>query len=198
MIVAHPALEVATLDQLLVRARSHPGELAYASSGIGATPHLAAVLLWTRANVELLHVPYVNPGQVMKDLVAGEVQIGTVLSATAAPFVRSGHVRAIAITGARRSALLPDVPTVAESGFADFDLVSWYGIVAPAGTPRAIVDRLHAAIVGVLRLPEVRERLAAMGSEPVGSSPDHFAAEIRAEVARWPDIVRAAGMAGPR
>ncbi len=198
VIIAHPSLGVVTLDQLLVHARSRPGELAYASSDIGATPHLAAALLWTRANVELLHVPYVNPGQVMKDLVAGEVKIGTVLSATAAPFVHSGHVRALAITGAHRISSLPDVPTIAESGFAGFDLVSWYGIVAPAGTPRAIVDRLQAAIAGVLKLPDVRERLAALGSEAVGNSPDQFAAHIRAEVARWPDIVRAAGIPGSR
>ena len=198
LIVANAALGITTLPELIALARGAPGQIAYATPGIGTTQHLGASLLWIRANVELLHVPYSNSGQVIKDVVAGQVPVALTLPATGEPFVRSGHLRALATTGPRRAAAFPDVPTVAELGFPGFDFVTWYGLMAPAGTPRDIIETLHRESARIVQTPEVRNRLVLMGGEPVGNTPEQFAAEIRADLARWPAIVKAAGVVAGR
>jgi tripartite-type tricarboxylate transporter receptor subunit TctC len=194
LIVANRAIGVDTLDELIARARREPGRIACASTGIGTTPHLASALLWTRASVDLLHVPYANPAELVKDIVAGEVPVAFLFLGTAEPFLRSGQLKALAFTGATRIDAFPNVPTVAESGFPGYELTSWYGLLAPAGTPKEIVVRLHREVAGILQLPDVRQRLVRMGTEPAATTPDEFAAEIRASVARWPAIIGAAGI----
>ncbi len=192
LIVANAALGVNTLPDLIALARDAPGKIAYATPGIGTTQHLAASLLWNRAKVDLLHVPYSNSSQVIKDVVAGQVPVALALLATVEPFVRSGHLRALATTSAHRAAAFPDVPTVTELGFPGFDFVTWYGLVAPKGTPHDIIETLYRESARIVHTPDVRNKLVLMGGEPVGNTPEQFSAEIRADVARWPAIVKAA------
>jgi len=194
LIVANPAVGVNTLAELIARARREPGRIAYGTSGVATTPHLAGALLWTRAKVEMLHIPYANAGQDVKDAVAGEVSVALTFLGRTEPLVRSGQLKALAVTSRSRVAAFPDVPTVAESGYPGFEMTSWYGLVAPAGTPRAIIDQLHVAVTRILKSPAVHRKLVAMGTEPAGSSPDEFAAEIRDSLQRWPAIVKAAGI----
>ena len=142
----------------------------------------------------MLHVPYKGIAPAMTDLLSGEVQLmfGTVVALV--PHIQSGKLRAIAVTSRKRSALLPNVPTLAESGLPEYEAGSWYGILAPAGTPREVIDRLHGAIVKALKQPDVSKRLAAEGAEVIGSTPDEFAAHIKSEIARVGNVVRAAGI----
>jgi len=190
VVAVAPSFAARSLPELLALARKSPGKLAYANQGIGSTSHMAAALLSLRANVELLQVPYSGLGTVIRDVITGEIPIVFSSTGTVTPFVRNGQLRALAVTGARRSSALPDVPTVAESGFPGFDVSSWYGVLAPAGTPPEIVDRLHAEIARVLARPEVRDSLAQLGMQPVGNTPAQFAAEISADVERWARVVR--------
>ena len=195
VIVAHPAAGIDSLEELLERARREPGALAYSSGGVGTTDHLAALLLSMRAGVQMVNVPYVSIGQEVKDLVAGEVKLGFVTVGNAKPHVSSGTLKALAIATARRSAALPEVPTIAESGFPGFDVGLWQGVFAPYGTPPEIIERIHTELARVLALPEVRTFLAASGVEAVGSSPQEFAEEIRAGLRTWPPLLKAAGLA---
>jgi tripartite-type tricarboxylate transporter receptor subunit TctC len=195
LIATNPALPVATLAQLVALAQTEPGRLAYASAGIGTTDHLAAALLWTRAKVDLLHVPYANNGAEVKDLIQGEVKVAFITLGAVRQLLLTGQINALAVTTQRRVAAFPDVPTVAESGFAGYEVTSWYGVLAPAGTPPEIVNRLHREIVRVLQLPAIREKIVALGAEPVGNMPEQFADEIKSLVSLWAPVVRAAGIA---
>jgi len=190
VIAVAPSVEARTLQELLALARRSPRKLAYANRGIGTTSHMAAELLAQRAGVEFLHIPYNGAGSVFKDVITGEIPIVISSTGTTAPFVRSGQLRALAVTASRRSAALPDVPTVAESGFPGFEVNSWYGVLAPAGTPPEIVGRLHDELVRILALPDVAELLVRQGMAPVGNTPEQFAAEISADVERWARLVR--------
>jgi tripartite-type tricarboxylate transporter receptor subunit TctC len=192
VVAVTPSFEARTLEELLALARKAPRRLAYANQGIGTTSHMAATLLALRAGVEFLQIPYNGPGSVVKDVITGEIPIVFSSTGTTAPFVRSGQLRALAVTGSRRSSALPDVPTVAESGFPGFEVSSWYGVLAPAGTPPEIVGRLHGELVRILALPDVREMLARQGMYPIGNTPAQFAAEISADVERWSRVVREA------
>ncbi len=194
LIAVHPSLRADTLADLVALARASPGTIAYASPGIGTTDHLAAALLWTRAGVELIHVPYANSGQEIKDLVKGETPVAFITAGAVAPWLARGEVRALAVTTPQRIAAMPGVPTVAESGFPDFEVVSWYGLLAPAGTPAEIVDRLNREITRILEIPGLRERFAALGTLPAAGTPDQFAREISALVDAWAPIVKAAGI----
>ncbi len=194
LIAIHPALRVNSLPELIALAQRTPEKLAYATAGVGTTDHLAAEMLWTRAGVEALHVPYTTTGQEIKDLLAGEVRISFILLGSVAPYLRSGQLKALALTGRQRVAAIPGVPTVAESGFPGFEVMSWYGLLAPAGTPKDIVDALQREVARILQLPDVRERFATLGLEPVGSTPAQFGDEIRALVRFWPPVVKAAGI----
>jgi tripartite-type tricarboxylate transporter receptor subunit TctC len=194
VIVANPAARIDTIADLIARARREPGSLAYSTPGVGTPTHVAAELLATLADVSLLHIPYAGSGQLMTDVLSGNVPLSFALPGATQQFVTSGQLRAIAVTGQHRIAALPDVPTVAESGYPGFDVTSWHSILAPAGTPPEIVERLNRELVRIVAMPDVRERLIAIGMEPSPSSPTQLEAEIRNEVARWGPVVKRAGI----
>jgi tripartite-type tricarboxylate transporter receptor subunit TctC len=194
LIAINPALPVSSLQQLVKLAQAEPGRLAYASAGVGTTDHLAAALLWTRANVDMLHVPYANNGAEVKDLIQGDVKIAFITLGAVRQFLPTGQIKALAVTTPRRVAAFPDLPTVAEGGFPGYEVSSWYGVLAPAGTPDDIVNRLNREIVRALQLPAIREKIIAMGAEPIGNSPEQFANEIKSLVRQWAPIARAAGI----
>ena len=194
LIAANVSLPAHDLGELVAYARRAPQRLAYATAGVGTTDHLAAALLWGRANVDALHVPYASSAQETRDLVQGEVQVAFITIGAVRPLLNRGQLKAVAVTSRRRAATLPDVPTIAESGFPGFDISSWFGLLAPAGTPAAVVARLQREVVRILALPEVGDRLAPLGAEPVGSTPDEFADDIKVQLKLWPSIVNAAGI----
>jgi tripartite-type tricarboxylate transporter receptor subunit TctC len=193
VLVVPPSLPAANVKQLVALARAKPGELAYVSFGSGSMGHLAGELFASMAGVKLLHVPYKTLGQGLTDLVSGQVQLLFIGIASAQPHVRSGKLRAIAVSGAKRSPAMPQVPTVSESGVKGFEVTGWYGVFVPAGTPQDIIARLHKEVVRALSLPEVRERLSTEGAELVGNSPREFDVFIRNELTKWAKIVKLSG-----
>jgi tripartite-type tricarboxylate transporter receptor subunit TctC len=194
VLVVNPALPARTFAEFGAYARANPGKLNYASNGNGSAAQLAAAMYETMADVRMVHVPYKGIAPAMTDLMSGEVQLmfGTIVALV--PHIQAGKLRALAVTSRTRSALLPDIPTIAESGLPDYQAGSWYGILAPAGTPREVIERLHAAIIKALEQPGVSKRLAAEGAEVIGSTPEEFGAHIKAEIARVGSVVRAAGI----
>lgn len=194
VIVAHPSLEVNTLADLVARARREPARIAYATSGVGTTPHLAAAMWSQRAGVELLHVPYANTNAAIKDVLSGEVPVMFSFLGTVEAFIRGHQLKALAVTSAKRDARWPDIPTVAEQGYPGFDVATWSGLLAPAGTPPEIIDRLYRETVRILQQSEVRDKILSLGNEPVGNTPEQFAAEIRADVPRWKAVATKAGI----
>jgi len=194
VIVANAAFGIDSLAALMARARAAAVPLAYATAGTGTAQHVAMTMLAERAGVHFTHVPYANSGQLIGDVLSGEVPLAMSFLGTVAPHLTSGRLKALAVTGARRSPLWPDIPTVAESGYPGFDVEAWAGVLAPAGTPAAIIARLHDEIARIAQLPEVRDVIAAQSAEIVANSPAAFAAEIRASVAQWGPVVKAAGI----
>jgi tripartite-type tricarboxylate transporter receptor subunit TctC len=194
VIAVNTSLHVNSLSDLISLARRRPGEIAYATSGIGTAQHVAMTMLTQRAGIALFHVPYANSGQLIGDVLAGEVPIAMTFPGTVEPYLKTGRLKALAVTGAHRIPAWPDIPTVAESGFPDFDVLSWVGVLAPAGTPPEIIDRLHREIIQILNIPEVHNAFLAQSAEPVGNTPEEFAAEIKSSVARWTPVVKAAGI----
>ena len=194
VIAVGASLGTNTLAELIALARQQPGKLAYATSGIGTAQHIAMSMLAQRAGIDFLHVPYANSGQLIGDLLAGHVPIAMSFPGTVEPHLRSGKLEALAVTGAHRTEAWPGIPTVAESGFPGFEVLSWAGVLAPAGTPPEIVERLHREIIRILNIAEVRDVFLAQGAETVGNTPEQFAAEIKASVARWAPIVTGAGI----
>jgi tripartite-type tricarboxylate transporter receptor subunit TctC len=192
-LVAHPSLLANNVPELIAVAKQRPGQLNYASGGSGVTNHLVMEMFKSAAGVDLVHVPYKGGPPALTDLIAGQVSVMFETGPGALPHVRSGKLKALATGGIRRSVAMPELATVAEQGIAGFDGVAWIGFVAPAGTPRPIVDRLHAETVKILALPDVRERFVSQGAEPVGNSPDEFGAYIKAEIAKWGKVIRESG-----
>ena len=194
VMLAHPSLPVKGVKELVALARARPGQINFASSGAGTLGHLGFEQLKTIAKVNMVHVPYKSIGAAMADIVGGHITLlySTVVSGM--PQVNAGRLRALAVSSPRRAQVAPSVPTVAESGFPGYEVTGWYGVVAPAKTPPEIVNRLHGEISAILRLPAVAERLAGDGSEAVGSTPEQFSAHIRAEIAKWAKVVKAAGI----
>lgn len=193
ILVAHPTAPFKTVKELIAAARAQPDKLTFASSGSGNASHLAGELLKSLSGISLVHVPYKGAGPALNDVMGGQVHMLFNNLLSAVPLVKAGKVRAIATTGAKRSAAAPDVPTMIESGVPNYELALWAGILAPARTPRPIVDRLHADIVAVVQAPEVSSRLVAQGLEVVASSPDAFAAHVKAEVQKWAKVVKQSG-----
>ena len=191
--VVHPALPVRSVRDLLAIARAKPGQVRYGSGGSGSAAHLAMVYFELLAKVKLTHIPYKGTGPAIYDLIAG--QTSTMITGMAAlmPHIKSGKLRVIAVGTAKRLAVLPDVPTISEAGVPGYEATQWYGILAPAATPRDIVMKLNAEMIRALRQPEVRDRLAADGTVPVGNTPAEFGAHIKAEIARWAPVVKASG-----
>ena len=192
-LVVNPAVPVNTVAELIAHAKGNPGKLAYGSAGAGSAPHLATELLKQRAGIDMVHVPYKGGGPMVTDLVGGQIQLAIGDQANLMPQVKAGKLRVLAVGSARRSPNYPDVPTIAEAGFPGYEAGAWQGLVAPAGTPPAVVRHLNEALVRVMDMPEVRERLIGAGLEPVGGSPDDFARHIRAEIAKWTRIAKDVG-----
>ena len=188
------SLPAKSLGEFIQLAKMRSGQLNFASSGTGTIAHLAAELLNLSAKIKVQHVPYKGTGPALTDLLGGQVQIMFNSAVSMLPQVRAGRLRAIAMTGARRSPAMPDLPTVAESGVPGYEATSWYGVLAPAGTPRPIVDKISHEITKVVQMPDVRERLIGDGAEPAGTSPAEFAAHIKRELARWAKVIQEANI----
>ena len=191
LILLHPSVSAKNVQELISLAKAQPGKLAYASTG--SLLQLSAALFTTMAGIEMLNVPYTGFGPMMTAMSNGDVQMSVVPVFSSAPLIKSGKVKAIAITSAKRSPTAPEYPTVAESGLPGYESVSWYGILATAGTPKPVVERLNAEIRKIVATPEIRDALAGQGAEPVTDTPDEFAAIVRADVVKWAKIVKATG-----
>lgn len=191
--VVHPALPARTVKEFLALARAKPKQLLYGSGGNGSAAHLAAAYFEYLAKIQLTHVPYKGTGPALIDLVAGQTSMMITGMPAVMPHVRSNRLRLIAVGTAKRLTQFPDLPTIGESGVPGYDATQWYGVLAPAGTPRAIVMKLNAEMSKALALPDVREKLAADGTLPVGNTPEEFGAHIKAEIARWAPVVKASG-----
>jgi tripartite-type tricarboxylate transporter receptor subunit TctC len=195
VVIAHPSLPVSNLQDLVRYAKANPGQLSYATPGTGSPQHLAGETIKMETGIDLAHIPYKGGGQAIGDVVGGQVKLGVLGMAPVMPHYKAGKLKILAVTGGQRSTLLPDVPTVAESGLPGFSTLQWTGIVAPAGTPPDVVARLHAVLADILRQPAVIEKIMALGQEARASAtPDEFRQMIRAEIKRWPAVVAAAGV----
>lgn len=193
IMVVHPALPVNSVRELIAYAKANPGKVLYASAGNGTLNHLAPEIFKTMAGIDLVHVPYKGAVAALSDVISGRDQLYIGALVSTVPQIKSGRLRALAVTGKTRAAAFPDLPTIAESGLPGYDVSAWYGMLAPAGTPRAIIDKLNQEVRRVLQTPELLQRLAADGSEPVGSSPEEFRRFIQAEIEKWGRAVKAAG-----
>lgn len=193
-LLVHPSLPAKSVDELISIARANPGVLNFSSAGNGTSNHLAGELFKSMARIDLVHIPYKGSAPALNDLLAGQVNMMFDLILTAAPHVKAGTVRAVAVTGKQRSSVLPDVPTIAESSLTGYEVSAWFGMFAPANLPVAVTQRLNAEIVRVMQLADVRERLASQGAEPMSGSADAFAGYVRTELAKWSSVVRTAGM----
>jgi tripartite-type tricarboxylate transporter receptor subunit TctC len=194
MLVVHPAVPVKTVKDLIALAKAKPGSINYGSSGSATGTHLSAELFKYMTGIEMVHVPYKGGGPAVQALLGGQVQLNFATIVSVLPHVRSGKLRALAVTTAKRSPSAPDVPTIGESGVPGYDHAPWNGFLAPAKTPRAIVARLNEETARLLRAPDVQSVFTNEGAEPVGNSPEEFAAIIRNETAKWAKVIRAAGI----
>jgi tripartite-type tricarboxylate transporter receptor subunit TctC len=194
ILVVNPGVPARTVPELIALAKAKPGSLTFASSGAGSSTHLSGELFKSMAGVDILHVPYRGSSQALLDLISGQVTMLFDNAPSSIAFVQQGKLRAIAVTSTRRLPNLPDVPTIDEAGVKGYESLSWSGIVAPAGTPRAVVAKLNAAIDRILATEDVKKRFAAMGVEPVGGPPEAFARHIRAESEKWGRLVKAANI----
>ena len=194
VVVVTPALPVKTIQELIALARKRPGQLNFTSSGAGASTHLTGELLKQRAGIAMTHINYKGSGPALTDVMAGFVEVMFENLPSALPFINSGKLKVLAVTGKDRSPVLKSVPTLAESGFPGFDMVSWQALVAPAGTPRTVIDKLNAEVAKVLKTPEMKEKMFGLGTEVVANSPEQFAQYLREETAKWSKIVKDAGI----
>lgn len=194
VLIVNNAVPVKSVKELIELAKAQPGKLNYASGTTGATAHLSGELFNYMAGISIVNVPYKGTGAQLTAVVSGEVHLTFASMPAALPHVRSGRVRALAVGSAKRSPTLPDLPTVAETALPGFDVSAWNGILAPRGTPRAVVDRLNQELHRIIQLPEIRKRAAAQGAELVASTPDEFSAHIKAQIAKWAKVVEFAGM----
>jgi tripartite-type tricarboxylate transporter receptor subunit TctC len=193
ILVVHPSVPANSVKELIALAKAKPGQLNFPSSGSGAPSHLAGEMFKSMAGVNLVHVPYKGAGPAANALLAGEMQLMFAPIVAVLPQVKANRLRALAVTSAKRSPAAPDIPTIAEAALPGYDISSWFGIFAPARTPTAIVDTLYRETAQALKLPEIRARFASEGAEPVGSSPQEFAAYVRAEYAKYAKVVKDSG-----
>ena len=193
ILVVNPQVPVHSVADLIALAKKSPGKLNYASSGAGAAAHLAGELFKTMAGVDLVHVPYKGAQPALTDVIAGQVQVMFATSASVIPFIHAGKLRALAVTTARRSPSVPDLPTVSEAGVPGFEAITWHGVVVPAATPAPLVERLNRDIVAALAQADLRERLAALGAEVRAGTPREFADYIASEIPKWSKVVRDSG-----
>jgi tripartite-type tricarboxylate transporter receptor subunit TctC len=194
LVVVHPSLPVKTIPQLVALAKSRPGGLTYASGGIGGSAHLATELFRSLTQVEMVHVPYKGTGAAITDLIGGQVPLCFCTLPSVFPHAKSGRLRAVAVTTASRSPAAPDIPTMAEAGVRNYEVSQWYGLLAPAGTPAAVIERLNVEINKALKHPDVLSRMQAEGADPAGSSAQDFGTFFAAEIVKWTEVVRKAGI----
>lgn len=194
ILTVHPSLPVKSVKELIALAKARPGQLAYGSAGNGSPSHLAGELLKTMSGIKLLHVPYKGGGPAAVELVAGQVQLAFLSAPAVVPFIKAGRLRALAVTNATRSLVLPDLPTIAESGLPGYESEGWSGIFVPAGTPDTVVQRLYSEFAAAVRDSAIRAKLIAAGVEPALMPPDELGKKVRSEIERWGKIVNASGM----
>ena len=194
VLLAHPSFPASSVQELIAAAKANPGKLDYGASDPGSAPHLAAELFKMMSGTQITPIYYKGTAPAMTDLIAGHIPLMFISNISALPHVKSGKLKALAVTGAQRTALAPEIPTVAESGLPGFAVYGWYGFAAPARTPRAIINRLHSEVAKIAQNPKMKARLAGQGLELVGSSPEEFDAFIRAELTKWSAVLKAAGL----
>ncbi len=194
ILAVHPSLPAKNVKELIALARAQPKKILYASAGSGTSTHLAAVLFESLAGIQLVHVPYKGGGPAIVDVLAGQVPVTFGTSTSVSPHTKSGRLRGLGVTGGRRSAVLPGLPTIAESGVPGYEMLNWLGLFAPINTPRVIVDKLNGEVLRLLRTPDVRDRLNAAGAEPAPMATDEFTAFVKSEVEKWAKVVAATGM----
>jgi tripartite-type tricarboxylate transporter receptor subunit TctC len=194
VLVAHPSVPATTTQALIALAKAKPGQINYASAGSGTSPHLAAELFKSMAGVDLVHVPYKGSPQALTDLLGGQTQIMFASLVSALPHIRQARLRALGVTSLKRAAALPDLPAISEAGLRGYDVSVWMGIVAPAGTPPAIIAQLNRQIAALLQSPDIRERLAVQGLEAASNSPAEFRTYIASEVRKWAVVIKQAGV----
>lgn len=193
VLVVHPSVPVKSVKDLIALAKTRPNQLNFASGSTGSAGHLAGELFNSMAGVQMTHIPYKGAAPAVIDLIAGHVSLMFDNLASALPNIKASRVRAIAVTTLKRSPLVPDLPTIDESGLRGFDVSTWFGIFAPAGTPVDVVNKLNAEVARILHMPEMRERLAALGAEPIGNKPDEFLAFIKTEIPKYAKVIKASG-----
>jgi tripartite-type tricarboxylate transporter receptor subunit TctC len=193
-LVVNPGVPAKSVQELIALAKAKPGALNYGSSGTGGLSHLSGALFGALAGIDIHHVPYKGGAPALTDVISGQIEMlySTILQAS--PHLKSGRLRALAVTTAKRSQSMPELPTMAQAGVPGYEVAGWYGVVAPAKTPRPVIVRLNQEMVRALKMPDVAEKLAADGSEPVGSTPEAFGAHIRAEVAKWRKLIQQVGI----
>jgi tripartite-type tricarboxylate transporter receptor subunit TctC len=194
LLLVHPSVPAKSVRELVRLAKAQPGTLTFASAGNGTGSHLSGELFKMLAGIEMLHIPYKGVAPALVDVVSGQVSLTFPSILSSLPQMRAGRLRGLAVTGAKRSAAVPELPTMQEAGVNGYESATWYGIVAPTGTPQDVVMKLNAEIVAVLKQPEIRERLSREGADPVGSSPQEFGAFIRSEIEKWRKVIHAAGI----
>ena len=193
LLVINPDIKAKNVAELIALMKANPGKFTFASSGNGTSQHLSGELFKSMAGVDMQHIPYKGSPPALQDVVGGQVSMTFDNITTAWPLAKAGKLRALAVTTGKRSSIAPEVPTLAESGLPGFEVGSWQGVFAPAGTPPEIVKRLNAEIVKILNMPDVKEKLVALGAEPVGDTPEQFSAYVKSEVGKWSDIVKKSG-----
>jgi tripartite-type tricarboxylate transporter receptor subunit TctC len=193
VLYTHPSVPAKTLSELIAHAKANPGKLSFGSGGIGTPAHLAGELLKIEAKIDITHVPFRGTGPTLQNVIGGHVPMAFNPPSPLIPHLQSGAIRAIAITTLARTGALPDVPTIAESGFPGFEATTWHGLVAPAGTPKEVVAALHRALLATVNDPAARKQLTELGIDLVGNSPDEFRAYIKSEIPKWAKIVQASG-----
>lgn len=193
LLVVHPSLPVKSVRELITLAKARPGQLNYASTGAGQSTHLSMELFKTMAGINVVHIPYKGSSPALVDLLGGQVSLMFDNMPSSLPHVKAGKLRALAVSTLKRSPAMPQLPTVAESGLPGFEVSVWFGVLAPAGTPREIVNKLNGAIVKSLQNPDVRERLAGQGAEPIGNTPEQFTAQMQRDLVKWAKVVKDSG-----
>jgi tripartite-type tricarboxylate transporter receptor subunit TctC len=193
VLVVHPSIPASSVKEFIAYARANPSKLNFGSGSTGSAGHLAGELFKTMTGIDMTHVPYKGAAPAMQDLIGGQIQLMFDNLASSLAQVRAGKVKALAVTTSKRSALAPELPTIAESGLPGFDINTWFGIFVPAATSREVVERLHAEFTRALAAPDVRERMLNLGAEPVGSTPEEFAVYIRSEAAKYARVIKASG-----
>jgi tripartite-type tricarboxylate transporter receptor subunit TctC len=196
VLTVHPSVPAKSVTELVQHLKANPGKLTYSSSGIGSPIHMAGELFQVASGTRMIHIPYKGMGAAYTDMVAGRIQVGFPTIISSVPHLQAGKLRALAVTPAKRVSAAPDIPTFAEAGLKGVVVVNWYGLIAPLRTPKPIVERIAKEVATAMRSPDMEKRLAAEGSEAVGSSPTEFAAHIRSEIDQWSRVIKQAGIKG--